>query len=699
MQIKISNANNFDSATIQLKEGALNIKFAHNGTGKSTIAKAIEAAILNDGQALEGLVPFKYINDKIGHETKVDGVDSLHSVMVFNEQYVNEYVFTPDDLVKGTFDIFIKTPKYEEHIANIAELLKDIASVFHSDEEIDELIGVCANLSEALGKAGAKGYTKSCTLIKGLGNGNLIDNLPAVLSPYASYLKCEDNVKWLTWQSKGRNYVKSGDNACPYCATELNDSIERIDTLEQTFSPKGLEHLVDSLELLSKLSAFLSEDTVVEIQRISSNISGLTDAAVMLLAKIRLQADALKECLESIRYMNFAHFKNVDKVADALKGKKINGESFSHFQSTRVMSKICTINEAIDKALDVAGRLQGEVAQQKKLIKEIIERYNSAIQGFLEEAGYLYKIEIRPFDDETYKMVLAHKDAEDKPLSDATRHLSYGERNALALALFMFVAVEKKPDLIILDDPISSFDGAKKFSLLKMMFLSDSEHCFRNRTVLMLTHDLCPIIDALKIFYSDFSPVPKVDYLETNNGVVYEKDVGRDDLLNVRSVAEQKIANTSIDILLRMVYLRRLIEIDGNKGSLAYQMLSSVLHSKLVPTILENGSERNMTEPEISTAQSVIQRHIPTFSLESAMASIGDRARLRALYRNAGRYEKTQLFRIMHGTDSLSSVVRKFVNESFHIEDEYLFQLDPERYNSVPDFVIEELDQIDSAGE
>ena len=698
MQIKISNANNFDSATIQLKEGALNIKFAHNGTGKSTIAKAIEAAILNDGQALEGLVPFKYINDKIGHETKVDGVDSLHTVMVFNEQYVNEYVFTPDDLVRGTFDIFIKTPKYEEHMANISELLKDIASVFHSDEEIDGLIGVCANLSEALGKAGGKGYTKSCSLIKGLGNGNLIDNLPAVLSPYASYLRCEDNVKWLSWQSKGRVYVKPGNNACPYCAAELDDSRERINTLEKTFSPKGFEHLVESLELLSKLAAFLTEGTVVAVQRISSNISGLTSDAVMLLATIRLQADALKEQLEGIRYMNFTHFKDVDKVADALKRKKINGESFSHFKSSRVMAKIGMINEAIDKALEVAGKLQGEVAQQKKLIKGIIERYNSSIQGFLEEAGYRYKIEIRPFDDGTYKMVLSHKDAESRPLPNATRHLSYGERNALALALFMFVAVQKRPDLIILDDPISSFNGMKKFSLLKMMFLSDSKYCFRNRLVLMLTHDLCPIIDALKVFYTDFSPVPKVDYLELNNGVVQEKEVRRNDLLNVREVAENKVRDAAIDVVVRMVYLRRLIEIDGNKGNLAYQMLSSVLHSRQEPTVIENGQERSMSSAEIIEAQNVIQRYVPEFSLVSARELVANKNHVRALYCNAGHYEKTQLFRILHGADMLSPVVKKFVNESFHIEDEYLFQLDPERFEVVPDFVTAELDRIDAAG-
>ena len=694
MEVKITNANNFDLAIIQLKENALNIKFAHNGLGKSTIARAVEAEILKDSQALERLVPFKYLSDKTGHETRVEGVGALHSVMVFNEQYVNEYVFTPDDLVKGTFEIFIKTPKYEEHMANIGVLLKGIANVFHSDEEIDALIGVCHHLSDALGKSGAKGYTKSCAIIKGLGNGNLIENIPSVLVPYASYLKSEGNVRWLKWQSAGSVYTSEDNNACPYCASQLDDSRERIETLSRTFTPKNFEHLVDSIDVLSELSEFLSPETATAIKAIATNISGMTEEDTKLLAQIRIEADDLKERLEGARYVNFDHLKNVDKVTDALAEKKINGLSYTHFQSERVQAKISKINEAIDGALNEAGRLQGEVAKQKELVKEVVQKYNTAIHNFLVDAGYNYNIEIVPGEGGSYKMVLSHNDAKGYVLSNAASYLSYGEKNALALALFMFVAVEKRPDLIILDDPISSFDGLKKFSLLKMMFLSDSDKCFRNRLVLMLTHDLCPVIDALKVFYADFSPVPNVGYLECSNGVVSEKPVGREDLQNVRGVAESKVKNNSLEMIIRIVYLRRLIEIDGKKDSLAYQLLSSILHGKPAPTIKGSGLERIMTSQEIDDAQAEVKKEIAEFSWKAVMMAVSDKDKLKDLYRQAGRYEKTQLFRIICGTTNLNPIVRKFINESFHIEDEYLFQLDPAKYNSIPDFVVAEMDHI-----
>ena len=46
MQINIKHCNNINEASIEIAENRLNIKYALNGTGKSTIAKAISLACL-----------------------------------------------------------------------------------------------------------------------------------------------------------------------------------------------------------------------------------------------------------------------------------------------------------------------------------------------------------------------------------------------------------------------------------------------------------------------------------------------------------------------------------------------------------------------------------------------------------------------------------------------------------------------------
>ncbi|TOA22982.1 AAA family ATPase, partial [Vibrio parahaemolyticus] len=91
--------------------------------------------------------------------------------------------------------------------------------------------------------------------------------------------------------------------------------------------------------------------------------------------------------------------------------------------------------------------------------------------------------------------------------------LSFGERNAFAIVLFMYECLSKKPDLIILDDPISSFDKNKKYAILEMLFRRKAENCLKSKTVLMLTHDVEPIIDTVKAVQKQFDSQVFASYL------------------------------------------------------------------------------------------------------------------------------------------------------------------------------------------
>ncbi|SPY47920.1 Uncharacterized protein conserved in bacteria [Peptoniphilus harei] len=130
MDIKIMNCNNVDEGNIKLIEGRLNIKYAINGTGKSTIAKAIEATITDDESKMKELLPFKYYDIDSKHEPKITCNETLNSVAIFNEKYVSDYIFQPNELIKNSFEIFIKTSQYENHTKEIKELLKKNKSNF-----------------------------------------------------------------------------------------------------------------------------------------------------------------------------------------------------------------------------------------------------------------------------------------------------------------------------------------------------------------------------------------------------------------------------------------------------------------------------------------------------------------------------------------------------------------------------------------
>ncbi|ETT46882.1 hypothetical protein C162_18989 [Paenibacillus sp. FSL R7-269] len=122
MDISINNCNNIDSGVICIENGRLNIKYAINGTGKSTIAQAI--SLHSSGGTLTDLRPFKYLNDGIdSHNPSVTISDTIQKVAIFDEKYIETYAYKKDELLANSFEIFVKTPKYEEHMREISELV------------------------------------------------------------------------------------------------------------------------------------------------------------------------------------------------------------------------------------------------------------------------------------------------------------------------------------------------------------------------------------------------------------------------------------------------------------------------------------------------------------------------------------------------------------------------------------------------
>ena len=64
---------------------------------------------------------------------------------------------------------------------------------------------------------------------------------------------------------------------------------------------------------------------------------------------------------------------------------------------------------------------------------------------FLRYAGYKYSVHMEA-EGNSYKMKLRHHDFAEY-IPNGALHLSYGERNAFALVLFMYACLTKNPEL------------------------------------------------------------------------------------------------------------------------------------------------------------------------------------------------------------------------------------------------------------
>ncbi|MNJ66291.1 hypothetical protein D3C77_623560 [compost metagenome] len=149
-----------------------------------------------------------------------------------------------------------------------------------------------------------------------------------------------------------------------------------------------------------------------------------------------------------------------------------------------------------------------------------------------------------------------------------------------------------------------------------------------------------------------------------------------------------------------MIYLRRYYEITDNIGD-EYQILSNLLHlrDKPIDTREALNTDENspiMDEEKYTLGCLKITKLIPQFDYTTLLSSIGDISTLTTLYKTcSNNYEKLQVFRLFEpfGLNTSNSVIRKFINETYHIENEYICQLDPSQFDLIPDYVRYECDK------
>ncbi|WP_018704681.1 MULTISPECIES: AAA family ATPase [Sporomusaceae] len=688
MNISITNCNNIDNGSINLLEGRLNIKYAINGTGKSTLAKAIN--FCNVPEQLKSLMPYKYLAENPvmeEHKPSVECFPEIQKVSIFNEESVNQYTFLPDDLLADSFEILIKTADYENRMRTIQLLIQEIQNAFRENPDLDRLIAELTTFISGFGNA-QNGYSKTGSIGKGVAKGNKIANIPNSLREYTPYIQSEMNASWLTWQSKGAPYLDVAEK-CPYCAERLKAEKKVIvQQVAVEYDSKYVAELQKMISVFQALQNYFTDSVRDTIERLSKSSIAFSQEEINFLKEIKTQVCILNNKLIEIKSLNFGTLKDVDAVIVALQGKRIDLAMLGHINSPYTIERISVVNNALENIITQAGQLQGEINQQKNLIRRTIEKYHKEINGFLESAGYNYQVSIKEDQEKnTYRMVLLSKENLAQ-VNDVKLRLSYGEKNAFALVLFMYRAIKEEPDLIVLDDPISSFDKNKKYAIMEMLFQGAGS--LQGKTVMMLTHDFDPIVDLIhtSCIRCRFNPVPTASFLYNEEGCLREKNINSSDIRSFFEIAQMNI-DSSIDEINKLIYLRRRLEACGDKG-LAWQLLSNVFHpGRIAPVLQEAEGTRQMTVEEIAEATAMIIEEIPEFDYARVYQKAHDKTQMISLYKSViSGYEKIQLYRIINHGQISDTIFKKFVDEAYHIENDNLFQLNPTEYPTIPEYII-----------
>ena len=693
MELTITNCNNIDSGKIEITNNKLNIKFGINGTGKSTITRAIKYSV-DSPELLKELVPFKHRNSEIEVVPEIIMTEEIKSVLIFNEEYLNQFLFKEDELISNSYEIFINTPEYKVSTEQIEQLLSEIKKVFSENDDLNKTILDFENLSKSFTTT-QTGLSKSSAMYKGLKEGNKIQHIPESLKGYSKLIKDKSCVKWLDWQNNGEQFLEISDD-CPYCTSPTTENKETIKSVSTFYDKNVIKNFTVIIDALKNLGEYFSEDANLTLQTITEKQTGLEEPEMNYIVAIKQQIDDLLLKLKALKNISSVSFSEDEKVEERLKNLKINIDLFDRFKAKKTNTIIESLNGSLDTVLEKVGQLQGEINKQKRLVKILIEKHRKSINSFLTNAGYKYTVEIINDDSNNYKLLLRHIES-DGIINGGKQHLSFGEKNAFSLVLFMYEALYKKPDLIVLDDPISSFDKSKKYAIMHMLFRGKSGECFLNKSVLMLTHDLDPVIDTVKVL-KEFNNLCEANFLTTKKGILTETKIKKQNLLSFAQICKSAI-ESDLDEIVKLIYLRRHFEIIDDLGN-EYQILSNLFHKRKREECKDQRKEIGndlMFELDFNSGTDKIKELIAGFDYCANLTKLEDLESLKILYSELeNSYAKLNIFRLIYDDNltEIPSILRKFINETFHIENELICQLDPNEYDLIPDFILEECDKF-----
>lgn len=255
MNVVIEICRSIDNASISIEPGKLNVKFAPNGTGKSTIAKALASAASES--IGPDLVPFKWLKEGSAedHPFTVNGLDGIVSVEVFDEGYVQSVVFQQDSLFPGSFEAFVRTPEF----INTENKLKEQLGAMVELSEREDVRKLTADLESFLANlVGNSGLDRnkmpkgSSPVVKALKEGNTWEHEDPLLAPFKPILGQGPFKKWAAWHKQGRDHLSLMEGVCPYCGLPASDSEKCINAVGDSFDSTkvgNIEKIINALSI------------------------------------------------------------------------------------------------------------------------------------------------------------------------------------------------------------------------------------------------------------------------------------------------------------------------------------------------------------------------------------------------------------------------------------------------------------------
>ncbi|WP_197035183.1 AAA family ATPase [Oceanivirga salmonicida] len=326
-------------------------------------------------------------------------------------------------------------------------------------------------------------------------------------------------------------FVNSDTGYCPYCLQDVEENYKNnlvnkiksilseevkihcdklskfiIDEIYFDFVPfEELDSNEKSIELLNEINLLIQENNKKIEKKRNSPFNSIKEEVVDIKPKI-IELEKILEQMEKEKANYNSNVVNTEPIVDNL--SEINNEiayydiiDYSKQHDVQILEYQKLQDEKSEADNIVESKTKSITALKAKLknIDIAVELINKSLKYIFFTKG---RLEIK-VENDIYCLLSNGEEV-------LPNNISVGERNIIGLCYFFASMFEgestetalKKEHLIVIDDPISSYDFENKIGILSFLKLKLSQILTGNQEskAIILTHDLLTFFDIEKIF-------------------------------------------------------------------------------------------------------------------------------------------------------------------------------------------------------
>lgn len=640
---------------MKLDERKINFVYGISGSGKSSIARALK------GEIGEDVVSYgKKIEDTLV-DLEPDIVKDNYSV--FDEQTQKHLLINRNENDNMYSIIFTNGNELEKIKDDISLLLSKI------NFEREHLLRYVSDVENMIKKINTRKFTKN----EIFSASSSIEKLKKETEnpKYNNYSKFIHNnsLEYVEWIEKGVTFSLYENNKCPFCSRKLTDNKKEKIEMILEIKPEQYKIITDSQDVLKNLGIKVPNFSYKrEIKKLENELY-----------------DAIKNNIIDMYQMIDSYSSNVLDINNI---KKINLSSSLKVLFPELEEIVGEFNDNIKEIKRNFGKLK---VKTFKIVSNNIKRLNDYLSLF----SIPYKFSVDSYNISNRSATVFLISIKDEKHKDRTENLSYGEKNLIALLLFL---ISNTRDVVVIDDPASSYDDNRRKIIYELLY-----EFHNDRTFLVLSHDQVFVKYAILGIQSKSEKkyrdkTGKVICLENHSGNCVSKEISVDDFGPLEKQVKNFIMATKMSYYRKIINLRIIAEINKNideDDKIVYEYLSAILHRKSKSIIATELKGKNITEREVIAIiydkYKIKLKRQPNDIFENFNYDT-----LTNFEKIAYKREEAKIKRLISKNHKKKSYIEKEFDDILHLNARYFVSLNPYKFDILSEYIYQYIDNKQS---